>query len=77
MLAVVCTNDLAQILGIKAGGKRRRLDQIAEQERKVPAFGAGWHGGLLTRDWRGSGMQGRDRVEQLAAMADQLDAEIL
>ena len=75
--AVVCADDLAQILGIERGRERCGPDQIAEQDRKMPAFGAGRHGGLPTRDRRGGGMQGRDRVQQLAAMADQLDAEIL
>ena len=37
--AVIRGDDLAQILGIKPRGKRRRTDQIAEHDRQLPALG--------------------------------------
>ena len=36
--AVVRTDDLAQILGIEAGGQRRRADQVAERGACAPGM---------------------------------------
>jgi hypothetical protein len=36
---LISRNDLAQILRIHAGGKRRRADQVGEHHRDVPALG--------------------------------------
>ncbi len=42
--AVVCADDFVQILGIEAGGKFGRADQIGEQYGQLPAFGSAWLG---------------------------------
>ena len=77
--SVIGADDLAQILGIEPRRECRRADQIAEHHRQLPAFGlARQRGdgsrctaqrrlGQVTRRLR---PQGRDRGQQLAAMAD-------
>jgi len=47
--AMIGADDLAQILGIEAGGQRRRTDQIAEHHRQLPPFSPGGGGRLYRR----------------------------
>jgi len=76
--AMVGADDLAQILGIEAGGQRRRTDQIAEHHRQLPPLG-------LSDGSRSGGRRRRclrcvergNRVEQSPAMTTQHHAEIL
>jgi hypothetical protein len=72
--AVVGTDDLAQILGIKALRQRRRAHQIAEQHRQLPPLGLGRRrcglprhlGRLLGRGRRRGGFaQRRDGFKEL------------
>jgi hypothetical protein len=44
--AMIGADDLAQILGIEAGGQRRRTDQIAEHDGQLPPLGLGPHPSL-------------------------------
>jgi hypothetical protein len=39
--AVICGDDLAQILGVEPPRQRGRADQVAKHHRKLPAFGIG------------------------------------
>ena len=39
---LVGADDVAQVLGIKPRGERRRTDQIHECDRKLPTLGRGW-----------------------------------
>jgi hypothetical protein len=50
--AVVGADDLAQILGIKAGRQRRRTNQIAEHHRQLPPLGLRPHPSLPRRRGR-------------------------
>ena len=72
--AVICADDLAQILGIEPRRQRHRADQIAEHDGELSAFG--FAGGGRRRACC-CGAEGSDRVEQPPAMPDQGDAEIL
>jgi hypothetical protein len=86
---VIRRDDLAQILRIEARGERRRADEVAEHHGELPAFGlAGpdasilsWSHWLSRRDRRASAREVRsqrgDRGQQLAPVADKVDAQIL
>ena len=60
--AVICSDDLAQILGIEPRRERRRADQIAEHHRQLPAFGFRPHP-CLRRDPRVEPGEGREGEE--------------
>ena len=75
--AMICSDDLAQILGIEASGELGRADQIAEHHRQLPALGIGPHGRIAGGRCRHRGTERGDGVEQPPTMPDQDDAEIL
>ena len=68
--AMVDADDLAQILGIEAGGQRRRTDQVAKHDCELPPLGLGCgvrrgrsrH--LLRRGTPGPGHKISDRLQQ-------------
>src|SRR5262249_20086328 len=66
-------DDLAQVLRVHADGERRRTDQIREHHRDLAALG----GVVGFRLRYGDGYQGRDRLQQLLAMAERRDADVL
>jgi hypothetical protein len=85
---VIGGDNLSQVLGIEPRGQRRRGHEIHEHHSELPALGLGrW------RSWPMSGQplgipgvasggrravaQRRDRVEQLAAVADGDDPHLL
>ena len=77
-------NDLAQILRVDAGGECRRTDQVREHHRDLAALGGVFRGRVDCRKsvgWRRFraciSAQGSDSVEQLTAVPDNADAEVL
>jgi hypothetical protein len=77
---VVCSDDLAQILGIEPPRERGRTDQVAEHHRQLSPFGIGWRRCIARcRRQRCNGHRGAergDRIEHPAAMASKHHAEI-
>jgi hypothetical protein len=84
---LVRPEDLAHLLRIEPGGKRRGAGQVGEHHRELPPLGLVRPGGGPTRHGhrrahgrRGGtilGSQGGDRVEQLAPMANGADPDLL
>jgi hypothetical protein len=77
--AVIGAEDLAQILGIKAGRERRRADQVAEHHGQLAPLSFGRdrsRRGCCLGDgpWSSAAKRG-DRRQQLAPMADRRDPE--
>jgi hypothetical protein len=76
---MVCSDDLAQILGIEPRGELGRGDQVTERHRELPAFGIGGSQGIAgCRRHRSGGRWGAERrnsSEELAAMADRGHAD--
>ena len=72
--AMVCGDDLAQILGIELRGKRGRAHEIAEHHRQLPALG-GENGCRRLGHWSDIATQSRDGIEQFAAMTDRSNSE--
>ena len=72
-------NDLAQVLGVHAGGERRRPDQVREHHRDLPALGGVlslWlHSGGRLRYCRRSTTKLADRREHFPSMPEQ-DADV-
>ena len=79
--AVIGADQVAQILRVELRRKRGRADEIAEHHRQLSAFGIGGRRHKVGCDSRdGSGRAGAQRsnsIEQLSAMPDRGDAEIL
>ena len=87
--AVIGADHRAQILRVEPRRQRRRADQIAEHHRQLPPLGlAGPDASILPRlhklgrrDRRAGAREVRsqrgDRGQQLAPMADKIDAQIL
>ena len=73
-------NDLAQVLGVHAGGQRRRADQVGEHHRDLAALGSivrlRFNQRRLRRHRNGTGKL-RNRFQQLLAMAERRDANVL
>jgi hypothetical protein len=59
--AVIRADDLAQILGIEAGGERGRADHVAEHDRQLPTFGIGLCRCIAGCRRRGGGYLGAER----------------
>src|SRR4029079_7448107 len=74
--------NFAQVLRIEARRQRRRPDQVGEHYRYLSALGGIWKGqfgrrGPLETVGDGVARQRRDGVEQLAAVADDNDPDVL
>ena len=75
-------NDLAQVLGVHAGGERRRTDQVREHHRDLAALG-----GVVRLRFRTArapakrtsvaGTSAAIGLQQLLAMAERRDANVL
>src|SRR6516165_11653692 len=78
--AVISSDDLAQILGIEARRECGRANQVAKHHCKLPTFGLGlrrYNGGCGSHGYVGRGRSElRDSVNQPAAVADRLYAEL-
>jgi hypothetical protein len=77
---VVGADDRAQVLRVEPRRQRCRADPIAEHHGQLPPLGLR-DGDLprrfASRQWRGTLTQRRDRFEELAAIADPGDADLL
>src|SRR5262249_4801312 len=83
--AVIGTDNLAHVLGIEPRGERRRVDEVAEQNRELPAFGTTSTAlvplgctvpiDLLGRRHRFA-PQRRNRVKQSPAVTNHADTEV-
>jgi hypothetical protein len=74
--AMVGADDLAQVLGIKAGRQRRRTNQIAEHHRQLPPLRLG--GGVRRgRSRHRTLAESSNRRQQPSPIADRSDADVL
>ena len=85
--ALVRADDLTHVLGVEPSRKRGGVDEVAEHDGKLAAFGAPKgtttivsHGWINTSDLLARGRslvtQRRDRLEQPATIANQGDTEV-
>ena len=73
-------NDFAQVLRVHAGGECRRADQVGEHHRDLAPLGGvvrlRFNQRRLRRNRNGTGKL-RNRFQQLLAMAERRDADVL